>query len=244
MSNEKNYLAENAAYLKKELGRSNISQNLFQRFKELITSGKLPAGYMMPNENVVSEMLGVGRSTLREAYTALAVFGFIRRSKAGTYINEIDNIVNIAPFSITVENSDLNDLLEFRYMLEGETASYAAKRATRDDITQLEYYYEKMIENRGDVNQFVDYDAMFHMQVAIATHNKLLMSTMVAAKESFEKGIRLAMRESLTQNPRVIDVTIELHGKIIEAIKGGDYQTAYAAMREHISYVNLTVKYG
>lgn len=244
MSNEKNYLAENAAYLKKELGRSNISQNLFQRFKELITSGKLPAGYMMPNENVVSEMLGVGRSTLREAYTALAVFGFIRRSKAGTFINEIDNIVNIAPFSITVENSDLNDLLEFRYMLEGETASYAAKRATRDDITQLEYYYEKMIEHRGDVNQFVDYDAMFHMQVAIATHNKLLMSTMVAAKESFEKGIRLAMRESLTQNPRVIDVTIELHGKIIEAIKGGDYQTAYAAMREHISYVNLTVKYG
>lgn len=244
MSDEKNYLAENAAYLKKELGRSNISQNLFQRFKELITSGKLPAGYMMPNENVVSEMLGVGRSTLREAYTALAVFGFIRRSKAGTFINEIDNIVNIAPFSITVENSDLNDLLEFRYMLEGETASYAAKRATRDDITQLEYYYEKMIENRNDVNQFVDYDAMFHMQVAIATHNKLLMSTMVAAKESFEKGIRLAMRESLTQNPRVIDVTIELHGKIIEAIKGGDYQTAYAAMREHISYVNLTVKYG
>ena len=45
--NERDYLAENAAYLKKDLGRSNISQNLFQRFKELITSGKLPAGYML-----------------------------------------------------------------------------------------------------------------------------------------------------------------------------------------------------
>ena len=241
---KRDYLAENAAYLKKDLGKNNISQNLFQRFKDLITSGKLPAGYMMPNENVVSELLGVGRSTLREAYTALAVFGFIRRSKAGTYINEIDNIVNIAPFSITVENSDLSDLLEFRYMLEGETASYAAKRATAEDIAQLEYYYEKMKEYRHDVNLFVDYDAMFHMQVAVATHNKLLMSTMIAAKDSFEKGIRLSMRESLTQNPRVIDVTIELHGKIIEAIKNGDYQTAYTAMREHISYVNLTVKYG
>ena len=160
------------------------------------------------------------------------------------FVNEIDNIVNIAPFSITVENSDLNDLLEFRYMLEGETASYAAKRATQEDIAQLEYYYEKMKEFRHDVNQFVDYDSMFHMQVAVATHNKLLMSTMMASKDSFENGIRLAMRESLTQNPRVIDVTIELHGKIIEAIKSGDYQTAYTAMREHISYVNLTVKYG
>ena len=250
---ERDYLAENAAYLKKDLGKSNISQNLFQRFKELITNGQLPAGYMMPNENVVSEQLGIGRSTLREAYTAVSILD-ISKGKAQTTVafynfdsvgqNEIDNIVNIAPFSITVENSDLNDLLEFRYMLEGETASYAAKRATQEDIAQLEYYYEKMKEFRHDVNQFVDYDSMFHMQVAVATHNKLLMSTMMASKDSFENGIRLAMRESLTQNPRVIDVTIELHGKIIEAIKSGDYQTAYTAMREHISYVNLTVKYG
>ena len=129
---ERDYFLENVDYLKQDLGKHNISQTLFQRFKELIIDGKLPAGYMMPNENIVSEHLGVGRSTLREAYTALAVFGFIRRSKAGTYVNEIDNIVNIAPFSITVENSDLNDLLEFRYMLEAETASYAAKRATPD----------------------------------------------------------------------------------------------------------------
>ena len=46
---ERDYLAENAAYLKKDLGKNNISQNLFQRFKELITNGQLPAGYMMPN---------------------------------------------------------------------------------------------------------------------------------------------------------------------------------------------------
>ena len=241
---ERDYFAEQAEFLKRDLGKTHISEALFRRFKELITQGKLPAGYMMPNENVVSTYLGVGRSTLREAYTALSVFGFIRRSKAGTFINEIDNIVNIAPFSITVENSDLNDLLEFRYMLEGETASYAAKRATPEDIAQLTYSYEKMVQYRDDVNLFVDYDSMFHMQVSAATHNKLLISTMIAAKESFEKGIRLAMRESLNQNPRVIDVTIELHGKILEAIRNGDYQTAYSVMREHISYVNLTVKYG
>jgi GntR family transcriptional repressor for pyruvate dehydrogenase complex len=86
---ERDFLAENVSYLTKDLGKCNISQNLFQRFKELIMSGVFPTGYMLPNENIVSDMLGVGRSTLREAYTALAVFGFIRRSKAGTFINEI-----------------------------------------------------------------------------------------------------------------------------------------------------------
>lgn len=222
----------------------NIPKALFERFKNLIVSGKLPAGTMLPNENIVSELLGIGRSTLREAYTALSVFGFIKRSKAGTIINQIDNIVNIAPFSMTVENSDLNDLLEFRFMLEAETASYAAKRATEQDIAKITEAYEKMIENKENVNLFVDYDSMFHMYISNATHNKLLMNTMIAAKESFEKGIRRAMRNSLTKNPRVIDVTIELHGKILDAIKRRDYQTAYSVMREHISYVNLTVKYG
>ena len=36
---ERDHLAEHAAYLKKDLGKSNISQNLFQRFKELIIDG-------------------------------------------------------------------------------------------------------------------------------------------------------------------------------------------------------------
>ena len=238
---EKDILLENVDFLKSDLGK-NISQTLFQKFKELILSGKLPEGYMLPNENVVSNALGIGRSTLREAYTALAVFGFIRRSKAGTFINNIDNIVNIAPF--TVENSDLSDLLEFRFMLEAETASYAAKRATEEDIQKISESYQHMIKYKDDVNLFVDYDAQFHMFISDATHNKLLISTMIAAKESFERCIRVAMRQSLTKNPRVIDVTIDLHGKILEAVKNRDYQTAYSAMREHISYVNLTVKYG
>lgn len=101
-----------------------------------------------------------------------------------------------------------------------------------------------MIEYRNDINSFVDYDSQFHMLISDATHNKLLISTMIAAKDSFERCIRVAMRQSLTKNPRVIDVTIDLHGKILEAVKNRDYQTAYAIMREHISYVNLTVKYG
>lgn len=90
-----------------------------------------------------------------------------------------------------MENSDLGDLLEFRYMLEAETASYAAKRATPEDIANITFCYEKMVESKHDVNLFVDYDSMFHLQVSAATHNNLLISTMIAAKESFEKGIRL-----------------------------------------------------
>lgn len=233
---------ENVGYLKKDLDK-NISKELFERFKTLIFEGKIPAGSALPNENDMSGLLGVGRSTLREAYTALSVLGFIKRTKAGTVVNSVENIVSIAPFSFTVENSDLNDLLEFRFMLEGEIASYAAKRATPEDIEKIEDSYNNMIKYRRDINRFVDYDSKYHMHVSYATHNKLLISAMVAAKESFEKGIRLAMRKSLVEDPRVIDVTIDLHGKLLNAIKEKNYREAYSTMREHISYVNVTVRY-
>ena len=63
-------LQQNLDYLK--VGDSkNISNELFKRFRDLIIMGKLPAGMVLPNENVMSDMLEVGRSSLREAYTAL-----------------------------------------------------------------------------------------------------------------------------------------------------------------------------
>ena len=106
-------LKENLGYLN-VADCKNISDTLFKRFRNLIVTGKLPAGMALPNENVMSEMLGVGRSSLREAYTALALSGFIVRSKSGTYINSPDEMINTAPFNMIVEGSKAPDIIEFR----------------------------------------------------------------------------------------------------------------------------------
>lgn len=229
-------------FLKNDLDK-DIAKVLFERFKELILSGELPPNSILPNENILSNMLGIGRSTLREAYTALAVLGFIKRSKAGTYVSSIDNIVNIAPFSLTVENSEINDLLEFRVMLECEAASYAAKRANENDIEKIEICYRNMIDNKDNIDLFIDYDTEFHVLLCNASHNSLIINTMRASRHSFEKVVRGALRKSMTKNPRAIDVTIELHGKILSALKEKNYRDAASAMKEHISYINITVKY-
>ena len=65
-------LIENLDYLK-VTDCKNISDTLFKRFRDLIVMGKLPAGMILPNENAMSDLLGVGRSSLREAYRALAL---------------------------------------------------------------------------------------------------------------------------------------------------------------------------
>ena len=65
-------LMENLEYLKVN-DCKNISDTLFKKFRDLIVMGKLPAGMMLPNENTISELLGIRRRSLREAYSALAL---------------------------------------------------------------------------------------------------------------------------------------------------------------------------
>lgn len=235
-------LKENLGYLN-VVDCKNISDTLFKRFRNLIVTGKLPAGMALPNENVMSEMLGVGRSSLREAYTALALSGFIVRSKSGTYINSPDEMINTAPFNMIVEGSKSPDIIEFRFMLEAENASYAAKRATAEDIALLEETYQKMIDNKNDIEKFAYYDAEFHMQVSKAAHNELLYNIMRASYGTIRKGVKQAVLNAYSKKWGFMDVVIKVHGDLLNAIKDRDYALAYTVMKDHISYVNATVSY-
>ena len=50
--------------------QTSMTDLIFKRISNLILEGKLSEGYVFPNETVMCEELGVGRSTLREAYKA------------------------------------------------------------------------------------------------------------------------------------------------------------------------------
>lgn len=235
-------LQQNLEYLK-VTDSKNISDTLFKRFRDLIVMGKLPAGMVLPNENTMSDLLGVGRSSLREAYTALALSGFIVRSKSGTYINKAEEMINTSPFNMIVEGSKPSDILEFRFMLESENASYAAKRATEEDISKIREAYEKMIESKNDIEKFAYYDTDFHMQVAKAAHNELLYNIMKASYSTIKKGVKQAGINAYSMKWGFMDVVIKVHGDLLKAIEDRDYAMAYTVMKDHISYVNATVSY-
>ena len=237
---------EHINYLKKGLDEENagsISETLYKKIGSLIVSGQLPAKAVLPNENVMSELLGVGRSSLREVYMALAVTGFITRSKAGTYINNKEEITNAAPFSKIVEGSSKTDILEFRFMLEAENASYAAKRATNEDIEKISSSLDNMIKYKTDVAKFAYYDVEFHINIAKAAHNDLLYSLMIGSYDTLKKGIEQAGSNAHGKKGWFMDVVIEVHANLLNAIKDRDYALAYTIMKDHISYVNATVSY-
>ncbi len=213
----------------------NRSGELAGKLRDLIVSGVLAPGFVFPNENEMCQQLGVGRGTLREAYSSLQALGLLTRNKSdGTYVNDYDTIVDKAPFDIVMGLSDYSDIFAFRQMIESETAKYAALRATEaelDDLAALLLEAEKSIGNYHDLQQ---HNHLFHGRIADCAHNHLLHSTYTSMRNAFKTlQIKNYYRLRLTA-PEIINNAVAQHRQIYQAIRSGDAGTAKRLMEAHL----------
>jgi GntR family transcriptional repressor for pyruvate dehydrogenase complex len=214
----------------------NAADLLAGKIRSHIISGEIPAGYIFPNETVFCEQLGVSRSTLREAYKALESTGFIKRVKRfGTMVNDFTDISKAAPLGTSLIMSDWDELIEFRVMIEAELARLAALRAGEDNIRAMEAALRKMQENSDHLTEMTRYDTMFHMEIAKASRNRLLISTMENAKDVFQSGIYRAFQVDTASN---VAQALQFHTQILDAITRKDSSAAYELMRRHIESVD------
>lgn len=230
MSEEKNVIDK----LKMNLP-GNAADLLVEKFRSMILSGEIPAGYVFPSETRFCEQLGVSRSTLREAYKALENTGFITRVKRnGTMVNDFSDISRSASLGTSLIMSDLDELMEFRVMIEGELASLAAQRISEENLAVMREALHQM-SNTRNLKEFTRYDTMFHMEVAKAARNRLLISTMENAQDAFQGGIYQAFQIDTESN---LSQALEFHTRILEALERRDSAAAYTLMRQHINSVS------
>lgn len=217
--------------------RGNASDQLAERIRSQILSGEIPVGFIFPNETVFCERLGVGRSTLRDAYKALESTGFITRVKhVGTVVNGYSDISKASPLKTSLMMSDFAELMEFRVMIEAELARLAAQRATEENLQRIQDCLEQMRLSTGDISRLTQYDTAFHMEIARACGNRILESTMENAKEIFQEGVYEAFQVDTAANVRE---ALSYHSRILEAIRARDSEAAYSLMRQHLKSVDL-----
>ena len=153
----------------------------------------------------------------------------IKRGK-GTYVADNKDLNEDYGLS-ELENlvMDSMDFFETRIMLEPTMANYAAKRATVDDIKELERIDSIINEVIDDVEKRTEYDLQFHFAIAKATKNEFVINVMpiIFSGMDMKRIFRIVSSE-------VKSYTIDDHKMIIEFIKQGDAAGAEAAMRMHI----------
>jgi GntR family transcriptional regulator, transcriptional repressor for pyruvate dehydrogenase complex len=168
----------------KNIKRNSTSEKIIQQ----IINGDLKAGEKLPSERQLSEIMGVSRTSVREAFQALSFSGYLNVIQGkGAFITEgakahdklNDLIENISDMS-------LDRILEARIMFEGEFARLAAIRATDKEIEEIDKNFQEM-KNANTTSLYIIKDWDFHLSVVKATHNQFMNTLMEVFVELLHK---------------------------------------------------------
>ncbi len=215
----------------KAINRVNIAEQAFEQLKEHILNGTWKEGERLPSENELTEVLGVSRSTIRQAIRTLADYGLVEtRNGAGTYVKrEIlgNYMVNIVPLA-GLQTEDIVEALDFLCLIEDNVAAMAAERCTAEDVEALRRLQENIKESKGDISALTAHDLAFHLKIAKITQNSLAVQTYSLLSEFLETAM---YRAYLLLGE---DEGIPYHEQLLSALSCHDSERAKKIMGDHV----------
>jgi len=222
----------------KEIRPKKIADQVFEQLQDLIYRGQLKAGEQLLPERELAESLNVSRNSVREAINKLIERKLIEnRQGMGTFVRKPEAGQQDNPLS-TVLGDDISaqELLEFRLGLECNAAVLAARKATSEDIAELNSVMEEMRRLVKEGSMGHEEDVRFHMAIAYATKNRVHVHMMKRFYDLLYYGIWKSHMYLDQERPDLEEI-LSQHVKILEAIRNHDTQMAYEFMREHIKFV-------
>lgn len=207
----------------RKVERVSLVDSVGTQLREEITAGRWAVGTRIPSEAELVEQLGVSRASVREAVRGLVQAGLlVTRQGDGTYVTARD-ATDVAIRRRLVA-ADHTDVLEVRRGLDVVAAGLAASRRTKTDVKAL----NKALAARaaageaGDEAAFVANDVEFHLAVARASHNPVLIDLYT----SFARALAETVRDDRCLQSFATDTW---HDSLAAAVEAGDPTTAAAA---------------
>ncbi|MDQ0427439.1 DNA-binding FadR family transcriptional regulator [Planomicrobium stackebrandtii] len=215
---------------------------IVEQINMLCLEQNLQPGDRLPSERDLASLFGVSRTSVREALKRLESKNILEiRQGGGSFlaVSKRDTLGNELRTHIDETHAQLIDeMLELRRAFEVEAASLAAKRATSENLEAIKHVLTQMAEATDDPELGVQADLDFHLQVAYATKNQLLIDLMETLANRMEENIRATRRQRFTDSSRHLD-TLKEHEEIYLAIAGGNSDLARQLMDKHISRIRL-----
>lgn len=212
--------------------RTTLTADICRQMVTHLIRGVWGEGEKIPAERDLCQQLGVGRASLREALKALEIMGMIEtRLGDGTYVCKRSDFFSRPLLWAIASGSeaDVRELVEARILIEVELAGLAAERAKPPDIRQLTELLAQMEHSRTDPQEFVQADVNFHLAMARAASNGILMNALHLIRNLLQQWILSAVAVK-----GVPDKACAQHKRLLLAIKNRDSATARKEMRKHL----------
>jgi len=195
-----------------------------------ISEGELKPGEKLPGEVALSESLGVGRPTIREAIGQLIGLGLVSRGSYGLYVaNTSNSAVKARLAPLLLETWEIRELYEARVIIETEIAVLACLRVKAQQLKNLHDINEKMLEKSGDEDSYWILDDEFHELVAEISDNKILITMHQSIRDMFKK-----YEVSINKLESIRNQTYSWHASLIEAFSRKDTSAVRKVLYESL----------
>ncbi|MDB5774250.1 MAG: GntR family transcriptional regulator [Herbaspirillum sp.] len=189
-------------------------------------------GQRLPTERQISEIHGVGRSTVRRVLGQMKELGLITQTVgSGTYVTEdfAEKLpVQHAP-DIGISPAEL---MEARLVFEPALIELVVRNGTAADFNDMEECC-RQAEAAATLEQFEYWDGAFHQKIADATHNNFVISVFDLINKVRERGEwGLLKKKSVTPERR--NFYQNEHRALLDALRNRDAETARESILSHL----------
>lgn len=213
------------------------SEPLFTRVAEqverFIASNGLSPGDRLPGERELCALLGVSRTSVREALRSLQTRGVVVvRHGKGVFVAEPGEGDSALHRLALLHEIGMDELFAMREVLEVPAAGWAAAAATEDQLQVLEETFgalEQAVLGRRPPRELQELDARLHLQIAEYASNRFLAMTQSALQEMLARSM-----ETTLAIPGRPARSVREHAEIVQALAARDSARARAAARRHI----------
>lgn len=220
----------------KPIRTRKIYEEVTDSILEMIKTGQFKAGDKLDSVEQLAKNFNVGRSAVREALSGLRAMGLVEmRQGEGTYINSFDASTFSLPLSsaLLMKREDIKELSEVRKILEVGAVASAASNHKVEDLMPMEEALKAMKEAKGQDELGEKADLDFHLAIARATHNQMLINLMTGVSEIMVESMR-ETRRLLLYSEEMMASLVEEHQLIFEAIKDRKPDEAQTNMLKHL----------
>lgn len=202
---------------------------------------RMTPGAHLPSEAELADNYAVSRLTIREAMKLLAGRGLLELARGKRAMVREPDGAAFADFLVSLLHNDskgLFDLIEVRLTLEVQSATLAAKRASRAGVAAIDSALQGMREAEAATDpeaeaRFHNFDVGFHEAVALASGNRILGYLFEAMAGPLRNGIQIS-RQGHANRGHTLRDTLDHHQRILDAIRAGNARAAAEAMRLHL----------
>jgi GntR family transcriptional regulator, transcriptional repressor for pyruvate dehydrogenase complex len=204
-------------------------EETMERIGTAIKLGLLEPGARLPPERELCARLGISRSTLRQALTALVQSGYLHAARGrggGTFV--VDEPPPLDPPSPALL-ATWREACDTRMAIELGVATLACERATEEQLELLDQLVADIELRLEDFPAYRQGDVRFHIALAEATQSPRMVALATGAQ-----GAMTDLIAHIAHPPEVLSRANAQHARMVDAVRARDAGHATRVMSEHV----------